>query len=538
MRTPRQDRGLAAALRRLPLPVRGERPPLVAVFCGPDGRDSPEVRAVRRAFPEARLLVRDARWLAQRDRILRRNGPVDLVVVLSPASPAQHRRQLRDLVPHLVPGGMYVVDRRAIDAGRDLETTLAPRGLVSRVWSDERLVGVVKGPETLLKLRHEEATQLVNRRAGDLTATELAVLPGGVLPPPPRVVVHGGGGQGLDAEMRYPPLQLRRYTGDLTLTPGALVYADGVLLPDSFRWHLADRLDHPRLVDVRGGFARPKQGRKGQLPNLPQADRLTGAYYHFDYVNTGHYGHLMTEALSKLWGWETAKAADPDLKLLSRTHPRYAGTGRVPPDIELLTRYGVDPADIVRVDGPVKVGTLVAAAPMWHNQDPFYAHPGITEVWDRLREGMVQPDRVASERIFVSRREGGRPCRNVEAVEALFADAGFEIVLPGGLSQPEQAAVFAGARVVAGFAGTGMFNLAYAHRAEQVIVLSQESYDARNEHLFAAVHGAAIAYFFSPAEIAHPEGGWSYEAFQSPWSFDFDRNGAALDALLRDRGRA
>ncbi len=89
---------------------------------------------------------------------------------------------------------------------------------------------------------------------------------------------------------------------------------------------------------------------------------------------------------------------------------------------------------------------------------------------------------------------------------------------------------------MAGFAGTGMFNLAYSHRVEQVIVLSQESYDARNEHLFAAVHGAAIDYFFSPAEITHPEGGWSYEAFQSPWSFDFDRLGPAFAALLHSHG--
>ncbi|GEP35844.1 hypothetical protein NSZ01_36120 [Nocardioides szechwanensis] len=529
----RRQRGgcdLESALRRLPLAAGGDRPLRVVVFCDPAAPDG-LVQAVRQAFPAARLLVREAQGLTRRDRVLRRNGPVDLVVVLASAPAARHRHQLRELMPHLAPDGMYVVDRTAVGPGRDLESRLARHGaLVSRVWADERLVGVVKGPETLLKLRHAEATRLVNSRPGDLAATELAVLPGGVLPPPPRVAVHGAGGRGLDAEMRYPPLQLRRYDGDLTVVAGSVAHADGVLLPDSFRWHLTDRLSHGRLVDVRGRFARLKGD------SLPPPDRLAGAYYHFDYVNTGHYGHLMTEALSKLWGWESAKAADPELKLLTRTHPRYAGTDRVPPDIELLTRFGVDPDDIVRVDGPVRVGTLVAAAPMWHNQEPFYAHPRIAEVWDRLRERMAEPDRTTSERIFVTRREGGRPCRNVDAVEAVFADAGFEIVRPGGLSQPEQAAVFAGARVVAGFAGTGMFNLAYAHRAEHVIVLSQESYDARNEHLFAAVHGATIDYFFSPAEIAHPEGDWSYEAFQSPWSFDFDRLGSALEALLRSHG--
>lgn len=410
----------------------------------------------------------------------------------------------------------------------DIDSRLAKGGaLVSRVLSDDRLFGVVKGRETFLKLRHAEATRLINARPGELTVTELAGLPGGVLPAP-RVAVHGGVRGGLDADLEYPALQLRRYDGDISVTAGSIAYADGVLLPDSFRWHLADELSHPRLVGVRSRFARPKQD--------PPTLRLPGTYYHFDYVNSGHYGHLMTEALSKLWGWDIAKAADPGLKLLTRTHPRYLGTDRVPPDIELLTTFGVDPDDIVRVDGPVRVDTLVAATPMWHNQAPFSAHPAIAEVWDRLRTRMVEPVAHSPERIFITRRGGARACHNVEDVEKVFRDAGFVVAYPGDLTQPQQATLFAGARVVAGFAGTGMFNLAYAHAAEHVVVLSQDSYDARNEHLFAAVHGAAIDYFLSPADIQHPPNGWSYQAFHSPWSFDFDRNGAALQALLRDLG--
>jgi capsular polysaccharide biosynthesis protein len=526
VRTQRWDRHLVTALERLPLSSPQDRRLRIVVFCAPDGADGPDVRALRRAYLGARVRVRAVEGTALRDRVLRRLGPVDLVVVSAPARASRHLRQLRELLPHVSPGGMYVVDRRAVASGPgDLDAGLAKGGaLIARVWSDERLVGVVKRRETFLKLRHAGATRLINRRPGDLSATELALLPGGVLTAP-RVTIHGTAPSALDTDLPYPQLRLRRYEGDIAVASGSIAYADAVVLPDSFRWHLARELTHPRLVDVRGRFARPKED--------PPTRRLAGAYYHFDYVNTGHYGHLMTEALSKLWGWEIAKAADPDLKLLSRTHPRDVGTDRAPPDLELLTRFGVDPHDIVRVDGPVRVDTLVAATPMWHNQDPIYVHPEITEVWDRLRERMVEPAAHSPELIFVTRSGGARACRNLADVERVFADAGFAVVHPGGMTLPQQATLFAGARVVAGFAGTGMFNLAYAHAAQHVVVLSQDSYDARNEHLFAAAHGAAIDYFFSPADIAHPAGGWSYEAFHSPWSFDFDRHGDALDALLR-----
>lgn len=388
-------------------------------------------------------------------------------------------------------GGVYVVDRMAvIPGGRDLVdelTALSPhlgrprremQGLgarqrqlartLSRVWVDDRLVG--------------------------------------------------------DAEMGYPPLPLRRYVGEITLGPGGLAIADGVVLPDSFRWHLAKQLRHPALEDLAPHAARPWQP--------PGGPHLKGSYYHFDYANSGHYGHLMTEAVAKLWGWPQAKAADPDLKLLSRVNPRDVGRNVVPPDIDVLVGFGVDPDDIVRVHGWVTVDTLVAAAPMWHNHEPFHAHPDLAGIWERLRSGLVHSDVAAAPRIFVSRREGHRRCHNVEEVEAEFRAAGFRIILPGALSRAEQAAVFSGARVVAGFAGTGMFNLAYSHQVEQVILLSQDAYDARNEHLFAAVHGSAIDYLWSPADISHPAGGRSYEAFQSPWSFDFERNRAALhDAI-------
>lgn len=549
-RRTRGDRALETALHRLPLP--GDGPPRVAVLRGPDGSDSDVVEALRAAFPQARVLRPGPGTVPLLERRLRRRGPFDLIIDVAPAKSAQHLHRLHRLALHLSAGGVYVVDRAAVlPGGRDLAAELERlrphvgrrrqemRGLGARrrhlaraitgVWSDRRLVGVVMGTQPLLKLRHAHATQVVNRRGGPTSVTELAALPPGVLPPPPRVTSHGGEGAGLDAEMRYPRLPLRRYEGEIILGPGGLAVADGLVLPDSFRWHLETPLRHPALEDL-GPYA-------ARFRATPQVRHLKGSYYHFDYANSGHYGHLMTEAVAKLWGWQAAKAADPGLKILSRIAARHVGTDVVPPDIDLLLAFGVDPEDIVRVDGWVSVDTLVAAAPMWHNHEPFHAHPGIAGVWERLRTGLVQDEEVGSPHIFVGRREGNRTCRNAEQVEEAFRAAGFRIVLPGALSRAAQASVFAGASVVAGFAGTGMFNLAYSHRVERVVVLSHDAYDARNEHLYAAVHRAEIDYLWSPADIAHPDGGWSYDAFQSPWSFDFERNGAALTSLLQDLGR-
>ncbi len=77
-----------------------------------------------------------------------------------------------------------------------------------------------------------------------------------------------------------------------------------------------------------------------------------------------------------------------------------------------------------------------------------------------------------------------------------------------------------------------MFSLVYAQSVETVIVLNRSAYHARNEHLFAAALGAHLHCFWSSPHLEHPPGEYSYDAHQSGWTFDFDRNERPLCELL------
>jgi capsular polysaccharide biosynthesis protein len=98
---------------------------------------------------------------------------------------------------------------------------------------------------------------------------------------------------------------------------------------------------------------------------------------------------------------------------------------------------------------------------------------------------------------------------------------------------PTQAAMFRGARVVAGFGGSGMFNVLHCDQLNAMIVLSQERYTARNELLFAAALGADIHYFWSTPDLGRPSEGGKATPYYADWDFDFARNKADLDSLLR-----
>ena len=112
----------------------------------------------------------------------------------------------------------------------------------------------------------------------------------------------------------------------------------------------------------------------------------------------------MTEAVSRLWGWEQAKEMIPDLKAIWRI--RYPNE-RDPEFERILFRaYGIAEEDMVWIDRPMTLESVIGVTPMWHNQAPHTAHPEIIAVWERLRSSLADVRGDSPRRLFVSRRRG------------------------------------------------------------------------------------------------------------------------------------
>ncbi len=139
-----------------------------------------------------------------------------------------------------------------------------------------------------------------------------------------------------------------------------LLYTGSTILPDSFRHSLGKDPINPVAIRSGGDFAR--------IPSrYHPTETLRGNFYHLDSENSGHFGHLMTEQLSRLWGWPEAKRQIPDLKLVFRI--RHANERKPVLEQRLFTAFGVAPEDIIWIDRPMYLESLVAATPMWHNLD-------------------------------------------------------------------------------------------------------------------------------------------------------------------------
>lgn len=478
-------------------------------------------------------------------------GPVDVIVYVRRDSSAGHEAALRKLLFHLKPGGTYVIPLAQLTdyvQGRDLAaclermlTTLAgahAEGAAKRdeelLWAtgpvsiDRDFIRIGKRGRHYLKLSDRWANRMLGSRNRNLQVRELSRIPRGRFTSPGAVESIGATRElsGLEKVMRYPAMHLREYRGRIGFVSNSLIFSGNEILPDSFRHHLAGDLRNPRMVNIDENFARIEEHVRPQ-------ETIDGAYYLLDSENSGHFGHLMTEVISRLWGWDRAKQENPDMKAIFRV--RYVNE-RIP-ELEqtVFTAFGIRREDIFWVDHPVYLETAYGATPMFHNAIPHYVHPRIREVWSRIRNGLDRTDSPHFDRVFLSRRDtlGNRRCLNRAEVEDRFANAGFEIVYPEDYPLRHQAGLMEHARVVAGFGGSAMFNTLFADNLRHMIVLNQESYTARNEQLIALALGVNIHYIWNVPRIQHPEGGWSREAYKSDWKFDFKRHGKALDTLLR-----
>jgi capsular polysaccharide biosynthesis protein len=534
-----RDRDVAALLAdRLadaPAPLVGCHPPL-----------SPSsAAALRTALPAAEVVELPVdpteRHLAMTGR-----GRFDAVVDVGPGDGLDDRFQ--DTFWHLAPGRPYVVPGGAREVGstpgplgtllaeaaaepdeplRDRRrqsrqrTRLAVRNHVEAQVVGDHLVLTHDLPDVLAKVREADCDAFL--RAGAASRHRvLEVIPAEA--PPADPPFREGPNQRvrrIDRPIRRSALSLRDYR-DVVVAPQQLVVDGRVLLPDSYRHNQSPMPRHNALADVAPRFAVPRTPIAADLPVL------AGTNVYLDNESRGHFGHVVTESLSRTWSWERALEIDPDARAImsaSWTWPELAEW-----EVELYAACGIPRERIVLVEvgRPVRVERLLSGTPMW--SQPHYVHPRIRETWQRVGDRLAATATRTSgwpPRIFVSRRIAKRACVNGPELEAEFLDAGFEVVHPEDHSLGDQVALFRAAEVIAGYGGSGMFQTMFVPEPRHVIQVASEVYGPRNEYLIAAVQGHRLDSVVCRAEPYDDD-----RAMHAPYRYDPEREGPFLRQLL------
>jgi capsular polysaccharide biosynthesis protein len=474
-----------------------------------------------------------------RHALLTVHGPFDSIVRWASEDARDAQAVFEACFFHLRPGGLYVAERDAAadpdglgllgllastghgSGGAAVGTETAGTEGVLEVQRHTNALVIRCGLAALPKLRYHEIDRVLAIKPA--VGRVIIALPGQRYPSRAAVSMNRDNHRvALAPTINAPSVGLREYR-DVICAPHQVLVADQMILPDSYRHYLNRTLTSRYVTDLTERFAvSPESGRPKEL---------SGAYFYLGSEFPQHFGHVMTEQLSRLWAWKRVKAAYPAAKALVDLRAGYECLR--PWEITIFGAAGVAEDDLEVAAGAVRVETLLAATPMLVNTQ--YAHPDIIPLWSRTGDALAvaAPEREYPAKIFVSRRDGRakRRCRNTRELEACFAAHGYTVVYPEDHSLAEQVMLFRRAEWVAGLAGSGLFTLCFCE-PKQVIMIWPETYTSRNEYLICSVRGHDLTVFWCAPDRAHPDGGWDVSAYQSTYAFDFDRDGARLTEVL------
>lgn len=401
------------------------------------------------------------------------------------------------------------------------------RGLgrhLAEVHFESKMMLITNGFRTQAKLTEAEADEIL-RRFPEM-GTELESRPAASVSVEGLCENNLGPDPYVQPLMTSPKIALRLYDKPIC-SRGQVVTRGDFLFPDSFRHHMS-----ARLTNIYVEESAPRFGYLRRDASTP--DELPGAWYHLDSEWPDEFGHFTTEVIGRLWGWEAARRHDPGIKVLTTFRHDREPKELTPYAREVFAAMGIDAGDVVAFERPCRPERLYSATSMFSSYD--YIHPDISQIWDRLADALtkdVDAGAAESRRIFCTRpRELKRLCRNSDEVEALFGEYGFDIVSPETMTFAEQVRMFRGADVIAGFAGSALFQLAFCDEPKTVFTIGPDSYTARNEHMIAAIRGHHIISTWCRAELPHPPGSWTKLAFSSAYTLDFEREGRYLREQL------
>ncbi|MBJ7356963.1 glycosyltransferase 61 family protein [Nocardioides sp.] len=425
-------------------------------------------------------------------------GPFDAVVDLA-FDGADDRRER--LALHVKQGGVYVERERG------------PAGA--------RPVGHAQDVDAVAIVREHEVTDVLG--ADPSRGRLLHTVPGASLASRATVrTSHPLDLNPMPAAYQAPPAVLREWY-DAVALPGQAVLSRGLLLPESFSTADGHRQVNPSIRKISPWFAHPPV-----LDGDPEP--LEGDFVHLENVVPGHFGHALTEQISHVWAWHAARRARPGARALV-----FDPQGRLPGwQTDLLAAAGISADDLYVATGPVRVERLLGSTPMFSR--PAYVHPGLATTYDdvgrALEAGAGPADRPA--KVFFTRRIGRRSCRNADEVESRFAAAGYRVVLPEEHPLAEQVAMVRAATSVGGFAGSGVFQIAFAGAPKHVVLLTTENYPCHNEYLMSALLGHRLDLVVCRPDLPRPGPTFTRESFQSDFVFDSGREGAFLDDALAE----
>jgi capsular polysaccharide biosynthesis protein len=229
------------------------------------------------------------------------------------------------------------------------------------------------------------------------------------------------------------------------------------------------------------------------------------------YLNT-HYGHFITEVLSRLW----LERPQEQTVLFTSLTDSHSGIYS-PPDSplpcfinSLLKALGypeiiiVSPRETILVNN----GEIIIPWPLF--QTRYAVHPEYASLLQKIGGQLAcnKIQAVRHKKIYFARSLLAnclRPLINEDAIIDVFREEGFTIAYPETMSIEEQVSIVSNSTIIAGFAGSALHNVVFSPFRKKMLILSCEKQVNSNFLLFQLARDDDVRYMFPPGIIKIPQ---------------------------------
>lgn len=267
-----------------------------------------------------------------------------------------------------------------------------------------------------------------------------------------------------------------------TVTDGRLQEVDESIFKRGYRVSIPE----PNLID-----------------QVRDATRLGGEYLYLGWM-ISHYGHFLTESLSRFW-YLAKHSISNDTKYL--LHANFKTPDQFPIHVKaIFEQFDIPLENIVIATQPYLCDSLVVPAPSILLDLAVGRHG--SDVWNYLSD-RVEAETLQTNPLFLSRsryKQGGADrSYNDEEVESIFRNHGFEILYPEEFSFTEQIRLFRHSRLIAGPVGSAMHNAAFMPKGSQLLILAPNSFLFKNDYLISLAKQHNLHYILSDVGTAKIE---------------------------------
>ena len=337
---------------------------------------------------------------------------------------------------------------------------------------------------------------------GDMATPTPTVFPDAVPYAVQAPAVYGRDGNRFLDTSAYPDLTIAKLANATCLPRGLIVTSSGGVVDECFQ-SLRERTFHHGL-DVHGAVASLKT-------EVAAVRKSTASVLWIDHQHMNHYGHFITDVLSKLWAYPFLEDAAVRV-LVSKTDQWWI--------LKILELYGLPTDRIFILEEPTTFASVYVPTRAMQLYD--YVSPHFFIPCAKIaRDVTIQPDDGLRHHTkwFVSRRrQGRRRLVNEQEVERLFEAHGYRLAFPEDLPIQDQIALFKNATAVAGCSGSAMYSVIYGRSIESLIVLASPDLVIKSEQLLYAANSGSMSLIIGETERSHRD--YKPGDVHNPWRVD------------------